>query len=294
MKKNKPFVQCNFLIVGLVRNCERTIEKNIKVIHNAFKKAKKVNWLIIESDSDDLTKEKLNLISHKYSLKILNLGELRFKYPLRTQRIAYCRNQYVDKIRYDPMYKEVDYVVVADLDGVNHLINSQSVQKCWKVSVQWDACFANQSSYYYDIWALRHSLWSPNDCFKQHKDLVEEGFDPFYSKQISLYSRMIKIPQNAKPIKVTSAFGGLGIYKKELFEHSEYCGLDKNGDEVCEHVLFHEKFIKTKNLFIFPFLINSKHSEHTKERKPAIQFFIFLISRFFSFEKLKRLYYLFK
>ena len=53
------------LIVGTVRNCEKTINDSIKYLDNAFKFVSKIEYLIIESDSQDKTIEYLNLIAQK-------------------------------------------------------------------------------------------------------------------------------------------------------------------------------------------------------------------------------------
>ena len=52
----------------------------------------------------------------------------------------------------------------------------------------------------------------------------------------SLYSKMRKIPTNSKWIRVDSSFGGLAIYKKEILKGTKYQGLDKYGQEICEHI----------------------------------------------------------
>ena len=60
----------------------------------------------------------------------------------------------------------------------------------------------------------------------------------------AVYSKMISIPEKSNPIEVESSFGGLAIYKRELFFNKRYHGLDKDGIEVCEHVEMHEKMKK--------------------------------------------------
>ena len=69
--------------------------------------------------------------------------------------------------------------------------------------------------------------------------------------------KMINIKPSAKIIEVDSAFGGLGIYKKSAIPNdAEYIGVDKNGDEVCEHVSFHSSIRNNQGkIFINPRLI---------------------------------------
>lgn len=283
--------KANFLIVGLAKDCQASLRNNIHKINKAFSNSNSTKWLIIESDSSDNTVETLELLKKEYNLEYLSFGMLKGKYPLRTNRIAYCRNQYLEQIRNNPLYKNIDYVVVADLDGVNTNLKPQSVEQCWNIDEKWDACFANQSAPYYDIWALRHRLWSPYDCFEHEKFLKMNGVGEFKSRFTSVYSKMIKIPKNAKPIKVNSAFGGLGIYKRMFFDEGIYEGLDKEGNEVCEHVFFHTERKGSKNLFIVPSLINSSYNEHSRQSKRLNLLILFITSRFMSFNTMSKIKY---
>ena len=93
--------------------------------------------------------------------------------------------------------------------------------KALEENLEWDVFTANQSARYYDLLALRHPLWSPNNW------LIESAwFSQFLGKskaqRHSMTDRMIKIPVNLPPIPVDSAFGGLAIYRKWVFSKSDY------------------------------------------------------------------------
>ena len=262
--KRKPIGESNLVIVGLARDCEHQIEKEVKVINAAFKNFNTVSWVIIESDSDDKTVEKIELIAQDMDMVLISLGRLRDTYPKMTERIAKCRNEYLTIIKRDK-YAGFDYVAVADLDGVNKDVNDRAVASCWETEIEWDACFANQSAPYYDIWALRHNLWSPNDCFKNYHFLMENKVEKSRARFAAIHSRMIKIDPEQAPIEVDSAFGGLGIYKKALLEGCEYAGVDKEGSEFCEHVHIHRMMKKNgARLFVIPQFINSAWNAHSK------------------------------
>ena len=291
----KDLHSSNFLIVGLARNCERVIHEEVKKINDAFSEAASIKWLIIESDSDDLTIEKLDSFGDNLKIRYITLGRLQKKYPKRTERLALCRNRYLEEIRDNPEYKNINYVVVADLDGVNSELTAKSVNTCWECDVNWDACFANQSAPYYDIWALRHDLWSPADCFEQEKFFKNFGINDFNNRYVSILSKMICIPPTSKPIKVKSAFGGLGIYKKNVITDCRYSGLNKNRNEICEHVSFNMQ-IKNKGykLYIMPTLINGGWNEHNSNlkiykriNKKLYYYIIKFVTIFISKQKLK-------
>jgi glycosyltransferase involved in cell wall biosynthesis len=263
-KKEQVINEYSFVVVGVTRNCEKTVKEEIKRINKALKDAKKINWIIIESDSSDNTVQKLKELQNELkNFYFESLGKLELKFKKRTERISYCRNQYVAKLRESPLYLGTDYVIVADLDGINSKITKEGIESSW-LRKEWDMCAANQDGPYYDIWALRHKDWCANDCWAQYK------FLNMYRNQIeenlwtSVYSKMIRINQDKEWIEVDSAFGGLAIYKKKNFTECEYNGITIEGDEVCEHIYFN-KIYKEKGckIFINPKLINSQITEHT-------------------------------
>jgi len=294
----KKLAESNILIAGLARNCSGVIYSEVLKISNAFSGAKSVRWLIIESDSTDNTVDVLKSMDKKLSLRYISLGKLREILNKRTERIAKCRNKYVQEIRDNVEYLHTDYVVVADLDGVNCKLKPESVNSCWEMEEDWDACFANQTKGYYDIWALRHNTWSPNDCWNSFNFLIQNGANHFDALHASVYSKMIVVEESNKPIKVESAFGGLGIYKKSLFLESNYCGLNADGLEKCEHVSFHKALnAKGYKFYINPKLINCHWNQHNKNLKFSSKvisrlryFTIKFITKFISKEMLKKIF----
>ena len=264
----KAFSKSNFLIVGLANNCESVIYNEVKIIQNAFQGAASVDWLIIESDSDDSTVNVLDNLSVELSLRYITLGQLKKKYIKRTERISVCRNYYLDEIKSNPKYEKIDFIVVADLDGVNSKLTTTSVQSCWETDVNWDACFANQSKPYYDIWPLRHKIWSPDDCWQNSKFYKDNGVTKFEANDAAVYSRMIRIDKGAQPILVESAFGGIGIYKKSIIINSRYEGLNSRNEECCEHVNFHSHLCdRGCKLYIIPSFINCGWNDHNSYLK---------------------------
>ena len=263
---HKTMAESVFLCVGLVRNGAKSIRREVERLSDALGGSKALHFLFIESDSDDGTVVELEKISGTFeNLRYVSLGRLGDELPKRTARLAHCRNIYVKEIRENPIYRGIDYVVVADMDGLNTKISAEGVESCWTHD-EWDACFANPDGPYYDIWALRHPDWSPNDCWAQYDFLNK------YSKRrernlfASVHARMITIPKNADWIEVNSAFGGLAIYKRALFEDAEYIGLDAAGEEICEHVTLHNQVVgRGARLFINPAFINAGRNGHTRE-----------------------------
>ena len=260
-----PLHESSVLIVGLARDCERQLSGSIAIIRESFSSARLLRFLIVESDSTDGTQEVLKrLAQENKNFNYASLGHLQEQYPKRTDRIAFCRNHYLKLIENCSEYQDVDYVVIADLDGVNNKLSSDAVATCWS-RTDWDVCTANQDGPYYDIWALRHPLWSPNDCWKQADFLKSQGAGRFKSIFSAVYSRMIRIELCSGWIEVESAFGGLGIYRKTVLQNVGYVGLTPNGEEYCEHVSLHQQIRQNGGrILINPRMTNAAVVEHVR------------------------------
>jgi glycosyltransferase involved in cell wall biosynthesis len=262
---SKRYVEnLSFAVVGLARNCEKSLRADIHRIREALVNVKSITWLIVESDSSDQTVSELNKVQSEISnFNFVSLGKLSIDFPRRTERISHCRNYYAEQIRSNKAFSKIDYVIVADLDNLNTLLNQAAFESCWK-RIDWDMCAANQNGPYYDIWALRHKDWCAEDCWAQYNFLKTYRLDFQENINTSVYSKMLKIPFDAEWIEVDSAFGGFAVYKKSAFDCCEYIGINDAGEEFCEHTHFH-KILKSNGakLFINPQLINAGWTEHT-------------------------------
>jgi len=261
------------LLVGTVSNVANTIEKELKVVLKALSVFGSVKVLLIESDSTDETVRVLEKVkSDNGNFDFVTLGKLKDKFPDRIQRIAYCRDKYVEYIRDKNVFYELDYVAVADLDGMNFKLKRKGIESCLKTDTYWDGVMANQKFGYYDIYALRSPGWVEEDCFISisrdkelsnhpkifHVSLIDffiqfNHFDKFRKKHI--YDQMKIIKKNNKFIPALSAFGGFAIYKPNVFLNSYYSALHVNQSE---HVNFHTTSLNTKlSFYINPRLINN-------------------------------------
>jgi len=266
--------QLEVAIVGLVRNCAKTVRKDVLRLKKATSKFKAVHFLLIESDSTDNTQSILEALSHEIQhFRSISLGDLTSKHPKRTERIAICRNAYIDEIQSNPGYAHISYVLVADMDGVNTAINENYLLTCWKPGLpEWDACMANQSGAYYDIWALRHPDWCPNDCLILYRKLIPL-LGEAQALELAVHSKMVRLKTDHDLIQVESAFGGLGIYKREALLSGRYIGLTESGEEICEHVSFHELLRNAGyKIYINPGMINAAITEHSSRKGALAKF----------------------
>ncbi len=262
----------SMMLVGVARNCGELIHSSIESLRTAFGFVDHLYWLVIESDSDDLTVEKLkDIAAADWRFAYVSLGRLADRLPLRTERLAFCRNIYLDILKNELSHLEFSHIVVADLDGVNNLLTRRAVESCF-LRNDWSAVFTNQLGPYYDIWALRHAAWSPNDCWTEYRLLIRCGVSRPVALQKSVYSRMITIPPDSEWISVNSAFGGLGIYKRDSLLRCRYRGLDQENMEICEHVSVNMDLSAEGGLYINPAFINSGVNSHSAPALGAVIF----------------------
>lgn len=259
----KMTISRKYLVVGLARDCAGNLRSDIERIKHCLGQGNHIQWLIVESDSEDDTVSILGRLRSEISeFTFVSLGPIRKSFPLRTARLAYCRNLYIEALGRDSRYRDVEYVVITDLDGTNSSLTANSIESCWARD-DWDVCFANQDGPYYDIWALRHEKWSPDDCHEKYQQYINQNYPHWKAYYHSIYKRMITIDQSASWIEVESAFGGLAIYKRKVLENTQYVGLTAENREICEHVSVNKQ-IKEKGyrLFLNPRLINTSITTH--------------------------------
>ncbi|CAB4599659.1 MAG: hypothetical protein F2657_05475 [Actinobacteria bacterium] len=273
------------ILVGTISNAEKKLEKDLYKVLNSLYLFEEIDVFLVESDSSDSTIAVIDRISEKNpKFHYVSLGNLKITIPNRIERIRKCRNEYIKYIRLNFPTKKWDYVVVADLDGMNSALKSSSISKLFASQLSWDACFPNQKHGYYDLYALREETWMPRNCFTD-LDLIKSqiakntlkrynfikrierliAFDQ--ARKISLYDKMRVISKKTHWIKVDSAFGGLGIYKSKWFLTYDYSGRSDNDTLDSEHVDFHLKCREAgAEFFIVPSMINSNWNEYNVNR----------------------------
>lgn len=249
----------NIVVTGIARNCGKYIEAAIKSIQNTLVHSKNVRYLVIESDSEDNTLKKLEYLKNTIpNFEYISLGNLMQQMPRRTERLAHCRNRYLEELENNKLYANSEYVLISDLDTFNELLTAENLKSCHDIK-DWDVCTANQEGVYYDIWALRHPLLSPNDCWELSRYLENHlGIKSKHAKKKALKSRLFWFPKSMKPFEVHSAFGGLALYKRDVIQKARYIGVDEHGSEVCEHVAFHKQIRENGGkIYLNPKLLNS-------------------------------------
>ncbi len=261
----KSIAESKILLAGPVRNVASTIQNEVETLVASLGSFKEIYCLVVESDSSDDTLKKLEELQGVIkNFSFISAGNLKDKLPRRTDRIALCRNMIIDAVATKPEFADIDFVAMADLDGMNYLVTPEKIIDCWDAEEDWDVITANQQGPYYDVWALRHPSWCPVDCW-QHKKSLEELIGDQAAENLAVTARQPVLSPRLGLIEVDSAFGGLAIYKREAFLAGRYAGVDSMaGFDVADHVPFHEELrAKGYKIFINCALTNCQQYPHS-------------------------------
>lgn len=274
------------VLSGAIRNCAHYLERIFDEISNNYIIFEDFRYIFVESDSVDGSDALLDRFHKNAPVgEIRLLGNLRQQMPLRTDRIACAREMCLDFVRELRWNGPNDYFVVLDCDDVSAGFSLLSIKTAIeKAKFEWDALFANQENRpYYDIFALRHHIWCPSDCWKEVRERPL-----FMSKKdainLFVHGRQIRISSSADPILVESAFGGLGIYRTSSLVDASYRSQEKQKHAFCEHVTMHEGMRKRgfDKLYIYPQLLLKSVSEQKDERQSSNSYYRNLAAKFRS------------
>lgn len=222
--------------------------------------------IIVENDSADDTRRRLQEFANsRGNVRLIDADGLDEAHPRRGDRIAVARNLYMNAVR-EARYSDCDDLVVIDFDDVN----CQPIDRAaFEAARRWlwqepnrRGVFANSAPFYYDLWPLRHPTWCPDDCWERVRETQPAlGLDEAVRRYVA--SRQIPIAPESAPIMVDSAFGGLGIYRREATLGATYIGLDSDNEEVCDHASFNASVKGADGvLAIYPALQNQSPVEH--------------------------------
>jgi hypothetical protein len=262
-------------VVGTISNASSKLRSDLQNLIDALEDFELVQIFLVESDSTDSTISILeNLREVVPDFDFVTLGTLKEKIPERINRIRYCRNIYVKRVRSILNEKELDFVVVADLDGMNARISARALESSFTRS-DWAGVLASQTGGYYDLLALRHPTWCPQDVLAELQNLkfsIDKSPLPLLAlirrarrrleydraRNKAIYSKMVRFNKSDQWIEVNSGFGGLGIYKANIFARFDYSLCKGDLDFESEHVAFSTRIIESgEKIFINPRMINN-------------------------------------
>ena len=239
----------NITICGLSKNCFDSLKHNIESIIEINQKNINLNFIIIDSDSDDGSKKYLDEIKAKYNfVKVFHEDNLESYLPTRIHRIAHCRNvalKYAKNINnqdfiYVPMDLDIrQFQLTSPEEFINIISNFKQNQDCYGL-------FPISIPYYYDIFALRAKGWvniNSQLIVNRIKNIFPIGSFIWNYIFLFRYQWSPERIQN-KNFEILSAFGGCGLYKiGQKNKHLISYDISKSNPEfVSEHIFFNENF----------------------------------------------------
>ena len=258
------------VFVGCARNSAHFVPSVLQNLERLAATYREAAFIFIGNDSVDSTDDLLrDWAGQRNCAQFVSLPGLAARFPLRTARLAYARNEYLRRAL-SRRFNNFDHLVIIDFDDVASGVID--IPAFVRAKLELDsthktaAVFANSMPVYYDIWALRHEKWSPDDCWRHTKSLESPSAGSQIDAVERVRARQIFISPDAASIQVTSAFGGLGIYKLALVRNASYHGLNDDGTERCEHVPFNEAVATKGALYVLPYLLLQAPREHLGEK----------------------------
>jgi len=260
------------VIVGTVRDVRHNLlVREIRKFESSFPASTGIKWFVVESNSTSSSSVTAleRIAKARSNFKFLSLGQDGLK--TRIERIAKARNTYLDFLRLEYTLESALEVlcVVADLDGLNTRLRIP-IEPLREVLTNQEAHFPIQLGPYYDISALRHDVWCPNNAW-QDFEILKHHLGSKLAHELAIKSKQIRLPIQGEKIPVRSAFGGIGIYplSRIVSSSARYSALDDRGFEDCEHVSFNLQLgNEGLRLFIDPRISNAKYTEHTRASSP--------------------------
>ena len=251
-------------VVGLAKNCELTLEENIRVLEE-FCTGFPTSWIIVESNSTDSTNKILQRyvsIKEDFTLLCPPTAPDESREP-RVRKMARLRNLYLESIS-SRVVGQHDILLVVDLDNLLRLDSKLSDFES-EINLK-NAFFAASNGPYYDVFALRDSEHD-FDYFVEVRARISSGLNPFRAYKEALVRSQLRLANLKTAHPVQSAFGGLALYPASLAMKCKY-----SDHEGCEHVHFNFEVGKhLTGMFIDPRLAIPRVLEHTKLISPFWQ-----------------------
>ena len=239
-------------IVGLARNCAVRLAQNLGLVERLGSLCKRWQLHIESNDCEDETLDVLANFSREhrqatFHYQVLSRQQFstEFSGP-RTIALAEYRTACQRWVR--ACAADCDYVIAIDFDawggwnergvhnGIGWLVELPGAFGMASVSLFQHNFGGGVDWYHYDLWALRGV--GQSRCYW---DTYRNGYGGFGYQWLPAVG--------SPPALVSSAFGGLCIYRTEAYLVGTY-----DGAEDCEHVPFHASIAKAtgKHLYLNP------------------------------------------
>ena len=253
--------ETKIIFAGLCINIESHIPRLKSRIEFLGKYFKQYIFLIFENDSTDNTRKLIkNWTNTNPNVILIPCEEnidCKLKVPKaiqtgtfssnRMKRMAEYRNRIINySVKY---YSDYDYLMMFDLD-IDGPWSIGGFADSFGKSDQWDAVTA------FGLNGITATLGHPiyYDLIAYRDNYVNVNINKF--DMFNIFSKMSNIENRNKLIKTTSSFGGLAIYKMEIFNNNiNYTPIDDV--YICEHIILSDNMIRNgyDKIYINPNMI---------------------------------------
>jgi len=222
----------SFFVCGIVRNEPEKFRTNYDLLRKYFDdKGWDVYWYFYENDSTDNVVEVMQECADEnpnFHFDSEVLGERKFGHvecPVRARHMCKCRNKYLERLA--SLDYAFDYMLLVDIDldelSTEHIETAMSYNADM-VGANGRMIYGNRHIYY-DQWALYGCSWG----------------------EASL------LGSQSEKVKVTSCFGGMGLYKCSSLRD---CWYDPKVNHIryADHGTLHEAMIEAghSEMYICP------------------------------------------
>lgn len=228
-------------ICSIVRDCEKSLRKNIPVIEKIRPYFKSSVVIVFENDSVDGTKEILTKWAETHEDVYVELtnnmtktipsatvnGVNKYFSEARISKMASYRNHYLEKL--EELNFNPDFVIVVDLDVAK--IFPEGILTSFSMTEDWDVLCSNGYSLSPTLKRRYHDSYALVELGKEQKPQTEASIRECSEKWSFLKQGMPLIP-------VYSAYGGLSVYRYEAIKNLRYQVIKNNDPRVesrCEH-----------------------------------------------------------
>ncbi len=242
-------------IAGPVRDCGDGLAARLTMLADTLDTLPEVtaSFFLFENDSIDGTLDVLlRFASSRPRVHVVHEQGLHDRVRRREARLATCRNALLDVIL-DTLKADCDggptdatmlYLPV-DLDLPIPWSEMQGPLRSAFDAVlagHWNGVFPTSYPYYYDIHALRAEFWNEDDAWNRlsaaKRARSTSHLPKWMLSEIHIFARQVssrRLARIAPFLPVTSAFGGLGVYRLDAVARQRYVSTPVDR---CEHVVF--------------------------------------------------------
>lgn len=253
-------------IVGLARNCAPMLDSNLARVLELVRQAHAWSLHVETNDNTDSTATLLGQFCHAHpqaSYRDRTLERPQFSAEFagpRTQALAEYRTACQEWVRHHSA--DADLVVVIDFDMWGGWIPSglhagvgclQAMPEAYGMA---SISLIEHPGYVFEQGVPKSvPAWIHYDCWAMRGVGQRGNFWDDYTAGQGGWKHQYLPPVGSPPVLVSSAFGGMGIYRTEAYLAGTYDGSD------CEHVTFHQSVAEAtgQGLYVCPSMRTIMH-----------------------------------